>query len=101
MGPVEGGDPGCTGLIDLSAPLEDSGERAEVLGTAPRLRARTATRIYFIAKGVLDTTPNEVGESAVAGEPNLYLWEEGQGTRFIATLSPRDDADWGACGRRT
>src|SRR6185369_10893799 len=27
--------------------------------------------------------------------PNLYLWQQGQGVRFIATLSTKDQTDWG------
>jgi hypothetical protein len=94
VGTLEGGEPGCTSLVDLSPPREGSGERAEVLGLPPG-SSENGDRIYFIAKGALDATPNQFGDSAVAGDPNLYLWEEGQGTRFIATLSPRDYGDWG------
>jgi hypothetical protein len=93
VGPVEGATLGCTSLSDLSAPIEP-GEKAEVLGTILG-QSEDGSRAYFVARGVLDTTPNEAGDSAVAGEPNLYLWEEGQGTRFIATLSEQDKADWG------
>ncbi len=93
VGPVEGGTLGCTSLTDLSAPVEP-GKKAEVLGTTPG-QSEDGTRTYFFARGVLDNNPNEMGESAVAGEPNLYLWEEGQGTRFIATISARDKTDWG------
>ncbi len=95
VGPVEGGTLGCTSPVDVSAPLEDSGERAEVIGTVPG-QSEDGARVYFFARGVLDSAPNEVGDSATAGEPNLYFWEEGQGTRFIATISPRDGADWGS-----
>ncbi len=95
VGSVEGGVLGCTSLIDVSAPIEGSGERAEVIGTVPAF-GEDGARVYFIARGVLDRTPNEAGDNAVAGQPNLYLWEEGSGRRFIATLSTRDRADWGA-----
>jgi hypothetical protein len=94
VGTLEGGGLGCTSLIDVSAPLEGSGERAELVGVSSGL-SEDGNRIYFIARGVLDTSPNEAGDTAVAGEPNLYLWEEGQGRRFITTLSARDKADWG------
>ncbi len=94
VGPVEGATLGCTSLSDLSAPVEP-GEKAEVIGILPG-QSEDGSRAYFVARGVLDTTPNEAGDSAVAGEPNLYIWEEGQGTRFIATISERDKADWGA-----
>jgi WD40-like Beta Propeller Repeat len=94
VGRLEGGELGCTSLVDLSAPIEGSGETAEVLGMSLAL-ADDGSRAYFVATGVLDTTPNEAGETAVAGEPNLYLWEEGQGRRFIATLSEEEKSDWG------
>jgi hypothetical protein len=94
VGPVEGATLGCTSLADISAPISGTAEKAEVLGIAPG-QSEDGTRAYFFARGVLDTAPNEAGDSAVAGEPNLYLWEEGQGTRFIATISERDRADWG------
>ncbi len=93
VGPTEGTTLGCTSLSDLSAPVE-LGEKAEVIGILPG-QSEDGSRAYFVARGVLDTAPNEAGASAVAGEPNLYLWEEGQGTRFIATVSEQDKADWG------
>jgi DNA-binding beta-propeller fold protein YncE len=50
-----------------------------------------ASRIYFTSEEVLDQTPNSQGESALAGEPNLYLYEAAAGGSgsfdFIATLS--------------
>ncbi|HET7054173.1 MAG TPA: hypothetical protein VFI09_09710 [Solirubrobacterales bacterium] len=85
---------GCAGLTDISAPREGSGERAEFLGTVPGL-SEDGSRIYFVAKGVLDTAPNEAGDTAVPGQPNLYLWQQGQGRRFIATLSASDESGWG------
>ncbi len=94
VGPVEGGTLGCTSLSDLSAPAEP-GEKAEVLGTVLG-QSEDGSRAYFVARGVLDSAPNEFGDTAVAGQPNLYLWEEGAGTRFIATISRQDRADWGA-----
>ncbi len=80
---------GCASLTDISAPLVGSGESAEVLGLASGL-SEDGTRIYFVARGELDTAPNQSGESAIGGEPNLYLWQEGQGVRFIATLAAKD-----------
>ena len=52
--------------------------------------------LYFVAEGALTgEEANAHGESAVPGEPNLYVREQGiseQGaTRFIATLSPEDN----------
>jgi hypothetical protein len=94
VGPVEGGALGCTSLIDVSAPIEASGEAADVLGMTPSL-SEDADRAYFVARGVLDTAANEAGDSAVPGAPNLYLWEEGVGRHFVATLSERDRGDLG------
>jgi hypothetical protein len=88
---------GCATLTDLSAPAP--GESAEVLGLAPALSEDGAS-IYFVARGDLVPTPNAEGKSAVAGEPNLYLWREGEGTRFIATLSDGDNFDWGGPTKR-
>lgn len=85
---------GCASLINISAPLSGSGESAEVLGVVSAL-SEDGTRAYFVARGELDTESNQAGDTAVSGEPNLYVWQEGEGVRFIATLSERDEADWG------
>jgi hypothetical protein len=92
---------GCAGMTNISAPLEGSGESAEVLGMASGL-SEDGTRIYFVARGVLDEASNQYGDSAaadaVAENPNLYLWEEGKGTRFIASLDEEDKGTWGFRG---
>ncbi len=88
---------GCSSLVDISAPMGGSGEDTEVLGIASGL-GDEGTRIYFVAKGVLDAAANEAGQTAVAAKPNLYLWRQGQGVRFIATLSEQDQNDWGVQG---
>jgi hypothetical protein len=91
----EGAAPGgCATLTDISAPTSGSAESAEVLGIAAALSA-DGSRIYFVAKGALDGAPNRQGDSAVAGEPNLYLWQQGEGVRFVATLSADDMFNWG------
>ncbi len=86
---------GCATLTDLSAPRPGSGESATVQDLAPAF-SQDGSRIYFVAEGILDTEPNGEGDAAQAGEPNLYLAEEGEGVRFIATLAPGDRGDWGA-----
>ena len=45
--------------------------------------------IYLVSTDVLDS-------GAAAGKPNLYLWRQGEGTRFIATLGPgfNDTPSW-------
>jgi DNA-binding beta-propeller fold protein YncE len=89
-----GGSLGCASLTDLTAPLEGSGESAGFHDQVSAL-SEDGKQLYFAATGVLDEAPNEVGESAAAGQPNLYAWHEGDGVRFIAALSPLDYADWG------
>jgi hypothetical protein len=60
-------------------------QNAEVLGLLGA--SEDAKRLYFTARGAYDP-------QAAAGEPNLYLWEEGAGLRFIATLAAADRLDW-------
>jgi WD40-like Beta Propeller Repeat len=88
---------GCATLTDISAPLAGSGESAKTKGVVPGF-SEDGTRIYFVAEAKLDGEPNEEGETATSGAPNLYRWEESAGTRFIATLSGKDLTDWGAAG---
>jgi hypothetical protein len=55
-------------------------------------KSEDLSRIYFVDGEAL-TPPsqeNANGEAAQAGEPNLYLWEEGE-VQFIATLLADDD----------
>ncbi|HEX5309577.1 MAG TPA: hypothetical protein VFW38_10920 [Solirubrobacteraceae bacterium] len=63
------------------------------------------SRIYFVDTKVLPGSgENERDENAQAGEDNLYLWEEGGATRFIAILSANEEGsnDWAtAPNRRT
>jgi hypothetical protein len=84
---------GCATLTNISVPIA-ADENAEVERIAPGVTEDGQT-IYFVARGVLDETPNEFEESAVSGEPNLYLWQQGEGVRFIATLTDEDSTVWG------
>jgi len=93
VGPVTGGL-GCATLTDISAPIKGSGESAEVLDQAPAI-SEDGTRLYFVARGVLDPEPNDQGATAQKGKPNLYLFEEGAGVRFIAALAEEDNLVWG------
>ena len=91
------GSPSCK-LTDLTVDAnagQAANVRGSVLGSNP-----SGTILYFVAKGVLDTTANEHGEAAAAGAENLYLdrynatsgtWESPQ---FIAKLSSEDQPDW-------
>lgn len=89
--------PGCATLTDVSSPGLGSNDAAEVLGISPAV-SEDGSKAYFVAKGVLDAAPNQQGDSAVVGEPNLYVWQEGQGARFVAVLATADDAAWGMGG---
>lgn len=93
VGAVDGGS-GCVSVIDITAPIEGSGESAEVLDQVSGF-SEDGTRLYFVARGVLDEAPNELGETPESGEPNLYFWEEDEGLQFIATLANGDFRVWG------
>jgi hypothetical protein len=64
----------------LSALSQDPLGQPGVLG--PTAISDDATSVYFVATG-------ELAPGATRGAPNLYLWRQGEGMRFIATL---DDA---------
>lgn len=67
-------------------------EPANVLGVAGA--SEDGSRVYFVATGDLGGGMNSNGDSAVAGEPNLYLAEGGD-IAYIATLDETDDrCDW-------
>jgi DNA-binding beta-propeller fold protein YncE len=93
--PAGASSSGCSDLIDVSAPAVGSGESARVKDQAVAL-SEDGTRIYFVAEGELASAPNQQGATPVAAEPNLYIWEQGHGVRFIATLSEGDQPNWGA-----
>jgi hypothetical protein len=72
---------------DASDP--ERGKNAEVIGVTAI--SGDGSHAYFVARGVLTTTPNSLGKSAQAGKPNLYVWERdaehpGGRTAFIGTL---------------
>ena len=90
-----GGSLTCGGLENLSVPL--GAEKAEVQELSPGM-SEDGRRVYFLAAGVLDAEPNEHGDGAQAGSPNLYLWDEEEGVRFIASLSSKDGPAWGEPG---
>jgi DNA-binding beta-propeller fold protein YncE len=84
---------GCASLTNVTVPTE-ANESAEMLGIAPGVSEDAGT-IYFVARGVLDEGPNELGDSAVPGAPNLYVWQQGEDVRYIATLGEVDSYVWG------
>jgi hypothetical protein len=97
---TEEGDGGCN-LYEYDF-ANEAGHRlvlvagaAEVQGVA-RI-SRSGEFVYFVAKGALTPgLPNEYGHEALVGSDNLYVYDSTTGTtKFIATLSPEDAADWG------
>lgn len=63
------------------------------------------SHVYFVATGVLTTTPNSQGVEASAGADNLYLYERDAAfpdgrTVFIGDLAASDSALWGPDGGR-
>jgi hypothetical protein len=63
---------------ESSTKVADGGVRG-VAGASEDL-----SRVYFVSTQVLDPEPNSHGEVAEAGNENAYLYEEGEGVRFIA-----------------
>jgi hypothetical protein len=86
-------------LRDMTVTVRN-GEPAGVLGTIPGV-SEGGTVAYVVATGVLSEAPNERGETAQSGQPNLYRIERGESSgnatwtpMFIATLAPEDANDW-------
>ncbi len=72
----------------------DPGKGADVLSSITAL-SPDGSHVYFAAQGVLTTDPNPVGATAVAGQPNLYLYERSAAhpsgrTAFIGPLDAGD-----------
>jgi NHL repeat len=80
-------------LTDLTPEsLTPGAEAAKVQGVVGA--SEDGSYLYFVAGGILSEAENDAGQKAIAGKPNLYLWHEGEGVRFIATLSGGDSLDW-------
>jgi hypothetical protein len=92
--PIGSLEEGCASLLDLTAPLPGSGEKAELPGVSLGI-SEDGSHAYFVARDVLDTTPNQRSVTAVAGKPNLYSWQQGTGVRFLSTLDEKDSTSWG------
>lgn len=76
-------------LTDLTVDPTEAADVQGVMGSS-----EDGTYLYFVAYGVLSEQPNGRGSTAERREPNLYVHHEGV-TSYIATLSPKDGADWG------
>jgi sugar lactone lactonase YvrE len=95
-----GPDPEECVLTNITAPRSSPGESAGFIGIVSAF-SDDGSRVYFVAEGVVSANPNEDGDTAQAGDPNLYLWEEGSGVRYIATLARQDRTSWGVTGTST
>ncbi len=74
-----------------------SNPAAEVQGVVAT--SEGGSHVYFVAHGVLTTTPDSRGQVAQAGADNLYVFERDAEypagrTAFIAELSQGDEAMW-------
>jgi hypothetical protein len=77
------------------------GEGADVLSSITAI-SPDGSHVYFVAQGVLTTTANPSGQTAQAGQPNLYLYERDAAhpsgrTVFVGTLATGDNGSvWGS-----
>ena len=55
------------------------------------------SRVYFVSSEALSAQANPRGDTAQAGQPNLYLYRRGEGFTFITTLTA-DDAQLTGAG---
>lgn len=70
------------------------GTGAEVQGVVNV--SEDGSHIYYVARGVLTTLPNALGQVAEPGADNLYAYDtESRETRFVVTLSENDKQLWG------
>jgi hypothetical protein len=94
---TEGASPAGTGSLyrwdadalpgDRLTEISEDKDRAQSPPGLPDVRGPAAvnddaTSIAFVATGLLD--PDATG--AIRGRPNLYLWRQGEGVRYVATL---------------
>ena len=79
--------------FDLQRAEEEAAEPSQLIASGVEGVAGASedlSRIYFVSTDVLqDSGPNSEGDEAAAGQPNLYLAENGTFT-FIGTLVPGD-----------
>lgn len=69
-------------------------ETVDVSGTddsRPVQISEDGNRVYFLSQAVLDSSPNSEGDTATAGQNNLYVWERaGDTIAFVATVASSD-----------
>jgi NHL repeat-containing protein len=91
--------PGDLYRYDFNAPegqrltdLTPGSEGAEVLGLVAS--SEDGSYAYFVADGDLAAGGSAGDCTEPGGTCGLYLWHEGEGVRFVATLSERDAGIW-------
>jgi hypothetical protein len=86
----DGAQPERERLVDLTVGDADGAAVLGVVGASG-----DGSRVYFVAAG-------DLGGDAREGEPNLYLWQQDEGVRYIATLdgSPINPGDQFAADAR-
>jgi hypothetical protein len=87
-----------------------AGPGAKVSLVAPKVLgvarvSRQGTHVYFVAESVLAANEGSKGQTAKAGQNNLYLFERdarypGGRTTFITALAAEDSEDWAAVDGR-
>jgi hypothetical protein len=75
-------------LEDLTGGSGD-GRVAGVVGASEDLSG-----VYFVARAVLSDDENQFEQKAIDNRDNLYLYKNGEGIRFVATLGPNDVGAW-------
>ncbi len=78
--------------VTLASDAEGVSVEADVLLSTPAISG-DGSHAYFVAQGVLNGDTNPEGDSALSGQPNLYLFEAAtKELSFIATLASGDAA---------
>jgi hypothetical protein len=85
---------GSLTLITIGGATDPTpGEGARALGIVGY--SANGLQAYLAAEGVLTSAPNVTGETAQAGEPNLYVVNTDTGAvTFVVTLGPEDEESW-------
>jgi hypothetical protein len=100
----DAGEAGTADLYECRIPLDEvnceltdltpkHGEESAAVQGGLLGASEDGAYLYFVANGVQSEAPNARGQSATAGQPNLYV-RHGSTTSFIATLSSGDSHDW-------
>ncbi len=87
--------------FDLTAPAGQrvtrvsAGDPAGANVQGPTAVSADGSHVYFVAAGMLTSTPNSQGQTASEGANNLYAYDaNSHQTKFIAALPNSDSEDW-------